>query len=196
MAKRDEGGEVNQRLMRALAHPMRVTILQLLEEAPSSPVRISQRIDESLGSVSYHTNVLADLGLIELVETRPARGAVEHIFRIDPDATLGSPSWRRVPPSLRSSVVGGALNSFTARAIEALRAGTFQARDGSVLSWLPLRVDEQGWAEIAEIVESVEERFRAVGERCGARLENQDDGIPIVVAVAAFETSSRGRGKQ
>ena len=34
-----------------------------------------------LRSVAYHVRVLKKLGCIELVETLPRRGAVEHVYR-------------------------------------------------------------------------------------------------------------------
>jgi DNA-binding transcriptional ArsR family regulator len=49
MGEKDEGGEFDQKMVRALAHPLRVEILRQLEEGPSSPKRISDRIGEKLG---------------------------------------------------------------------------------------------------------------------------------------------------
>lgn len=187
MSKKGEGSEVDQQLVRALAHPLRVQVLGVLERGPNSPKRISAEIDVPLGNVSYHVNVLQECGCIELVDKRPARGAVEHFYRAKPDSGIGSRAWRAVPRSLRGDSAADALNAFTGRAIEALQAGTMQSREGSGVHWISLNVDEPGWQEVRRILEGVEKRFCAVGEKSTARLEGALTGTPVVVAVAAFE---------
>lgn len=188
MAKKDEGGgEVDQQIVRALAHPLRVEILRLLEKGPNSPSQISDVLDERLGNVTYHVKVLVQCGCIELYETRPVRGAVEHFYKMKPQGAIGSGAWKVAPPALRTYWAGSALAGFTSRAIEALDAGTVEGREGSGITWLPLNVDETGWKELRRILGGVEERFRAVGEKSAERLESPRDGIPVIVAVAAFE---------
>lgn len=196
MGKRDEGGGVDQKLARALAHPVRVEILRVLGEQAGSPVQLADLLGEPLGNISYHTKVLVDNDCIELVETRPVRGAVQHFYRAKPHATFGTRRWRKVPRALRSDLAGSALNEFNSRAIDALKAGTFQEREGSTLTWLPLTVDERGWDEIEGILEGLEKRFQAIGEKCSGRLQDADDGFPIVVAVAAFEAAGKRRGSR
>jgi DNA-binding transcriptional ArsR family regulator len=184
MGKEDR--EVDPKLVRALGHPLRVQILRLLSEGPSSPKQMSDSLGEALSNVSYHTKVLLELDCIELVKTRPARGAVEHIYRAKPKATLGSSGWQQVPPTLRGEVAAAALDAFTSRAVAALESGTFQEREGSSVSWFPLTVDETGWAEIRRVLGNIENRFRAVAEKSQERLGDSDPGLPVVVAVAAF----------
>lgn len=188
MGKKDEGGEVDQQMVRALAHPLRVEILRLLEEGPSGPKRLADRMREKLGNVSYHMKVLLDYGFVELVDNIPRRGAVEHIYALKRGG-VGSRNWQEVPPSVRTSAVGSALAGFVNRAIEALDAGTVESRDGSGINWFPLIVDETGWEELREILGGVEARFRAVGEKNAKRLDKLADGIPVIVALGAFETA-------
>jgi DNA-binding transcriptional ArsR family regulator len=194
MAK-GKDGEVDQALVRALAHPLRVQILREMEKGPLSPKQLSVLLAEPLGNVSYHTKVLLDCDCIELVSTQPRRGAVEHFYRARPDASIGSRSWLKVPPSLRGDMAAEAIDGLTTRAIAALSAGTFQDREGSAVSWSPLTVDEPGWKEITAILEGVESQFKAVADRSAERLASSSDGFPVVVAVAAFEAEA-GKGGQ
>jgi DNA-binding transcriptional ArsR family regulator len=145
MSRQEGGDDQDQQLIRALGHPLRREILRIFGEGLSSPKQISDLLGEPLGNVSYHTKVLLKTGCIELVETRPARGAVEHLYRAKPDATLGARSWRQVPQAIRKDIAGAGLDAFTTCAIEALKAKTFDQRVGSGLTWFPLRVDEAGW---------------------------------------------------
>ena len=52
------------RYVKALAHPLRVRILAILEERPASPVELSRMLGSNLGVVSYHVRTLFDLGLL------------------------------------------------------------------------------------------------------------------------------------
>lgn len=194
MGGKYEGGEVDQQLIRALAHPLRVEILKSLEDGPRSPKQVSSRSGELLGTIGYHMGVLLRCGCVELAETIPRRGAVEHVYRLTPQGGIGSRVWQDVPPSLRSDLVGGALDAFVKRAIEAVESRTVASRDGSGITWLPLTVDEQGWKELRRVTQHVEARFLRVAEKSAERLKDAGDGIAVIVAVAAFEKAS-GEGK-
>ena len=50
--------------MWAMAHPLRLQILALLVEGPSTASRLGRRLGESSGSMSYHLRVLARAGAI------------------------------------------------------------------------------------------------------------------------------------
>ena len=50
--------------MWAMAHPLRLQILGLLVEGPSTASRLGRRLGESSGSMSYHLRVLARAGAI------------------------------------------------------------------------------------------------------------------------------------
>jgi len=59
---------IDRRLLKALSHPTRQHILDMLGEGPSSPVRLMRRMDNiSLNLVSHHIKVLKELGCVELV---------------------------------------------------------------------------------------------------------------------------------
>jgi hypothetical protein len=169
-----------------------VRILRLLSEKVSSPNKMSAELRERLGTISYHTRVLLESDCIEEVRSEPRRGAVEHFYRAKPGPGLGSKSWQKVPPSLQKDLLGASFNAFFSNAVAALTAGTFQRREGSELTWQPLTVDERGWNEIREILEEVTARFSVVANNSKRRL-GKEDGIPLVVAIAAFEAGSRSR---
>lgn len=190
MGEKDEGRDLDQRMISALAHPLRVEILRLLEEGPSSPKRLADRMGEKLGNASYHMKVLHKCDCIELVETIPQRGAVEHVYGLKPDGAIGSRTWKAVPAALRTRYAGTALADFSTRAVEALDAGTAETREGSGVTWLPLNVDEVGWKELRRMLSNVEKRFRAIADKSAERLESPRDGFPVIVAVAAFEVAS------
>jgi DNA-binding transcriptional ArsR family regulator len=120
MTNQDDEGSLDQRLVHALGHPLRVEILRELEKGPSSPARLADHMEEKLSNVSYHTRVLLECDCIELNQEIPRRGAVEHIYRLKSQGARGARTWKEVPRSLRSHYAGTALADFATRAVGAL----------------------------------------------------------------------------
>jgi DNA-binding PadR family transcriptional regulator len=74
-------------VLRAAAHPIRVSVLRVLAQRTMSPVELSRslgRPDWSLGVIAYHVRLLASHGIIELVQTIQRRGAIEHRYAVTP----------------------------------------------------------------------------------------------------------------
>lgn len=70
----------------ALGHPLRLRLLYAIRgRGDSSPVELAGLIapdTRPVTAVAYHVRRLFGAGLIELVKTRPVRGALEHHYRI------------------------------------------------------------------------------------------------------------------
>ena len=73
---------IDQELVKALSHPIRVEILETLQGRVASSSELSREMDESLGVISYHAKTLLKCGYIELVHAEPRRGTVENFFGI------------------------------------------------------------------------------------------------------------------
>jgi DNA-binding transcriptional ArsR family regulator len=187
-SQRGGGGKttIDQALVRALAHPMRVRILESLQGRTASPTELAREFKESLGVVSYHANALLDVDCIEQVRTQPKRGTVEHFYTATPRSFIGHQDWRRAPVSIRGGVTDEALRSFVAKVGAAIDADTIDSRDDTTLNWMPMTVDEQGWRETAEILDQALRDLQEVATESRARL-GEADGIPVVTALAAFE---------
>jgi DNA-binding transcriptional ArsR family regulator len=83
---KEESVPVNwERLARATAHPLRVSILEILGIDGGrvlSPSDLSRELQIPLSNTNYHVTELAKAGLIELVRERQVRGATEHFYRL------------------------------------------------------------------------------------------------------------------
>lgn len=180
---------IDQELIKALSHPMRVRILEELQDRVASPSELSREMDEGIGVIAYHANTLVKCRCLELVHTVPRRGAVEHFFRATPRSFIGHRDWRRAPRSVRGGVTDAAFASFVSKAAAAVDAGTIDSRDDTTLSWMPMTVDDRGWTEIAEIMDQALRRLMAVHAGSGERL-GEAEGIPVVVGLASFEASA------
>jgi DNA-binding transcriptional ArsR family regulator len=51
--------------MRAMAHPLRLRILEVLRDGPSTATKLADELGESSGATSYHLRILAKAGLVE-----------------------------------------------------------------------------------------------------------------------------------
>jgi DNA-binding transcriptional ArsR family regulator len=74
-----------EHLARATAHPLRVSILEILSMDGGrtlSPSDLSRELQIPLSNTNYHVTELAKAGLIELARQRQVRGATEHFYRI------------------------------------------------------------------------------------------------------------------
>src|SRR3954449_12551815 len=74
-----------ERLARATAHPLRVSILEILGIDGGrvlSPSDLSRELQIPLSNTNYHVTELAKSDLIELVRERQVRGATEHFYRL------------------------------------------------------------------------------------------------------------------
>lgn len=77
----DNDASSDQRRLKALAHPLRAKVLPLFAEGTVSPVQAARQLEVDVSHLAYHIRVLRNLGLIELVETKQRRGALEHFYR-------------------------------------------------------------------------------------------------------------------
>jgi hypothetical protein len=182
---------IDQRLVRSLAHPLRIQILELLTDHVASPNSLANDLEASLGDVAYHTRALDRYGALELVDTAQKRGATEHFYKATPTAFVGGPPWRKVPRSIRGGISAATLQTFLDKAIAALEAGTLDGRDDTVFRWMPLFLDEKGWKEVVLIMEEATKLMLAAHLRSQDRLSESGGkgAVSTVVGQAAFETA-------
>jgi hypothetical protein len=192
---------IDQRLVRALAHPLRIQILEVLTARVASPNLIAAELKIEVSHVAYHTRTLDRCGCLELVETAQRRGATEHYYKAKPHAFIGDRGWRKVPRSVRSGVTAASLQTFMDKAVTALEAGTIDNREDTTFSWMPVHLDDQGWREVTAILADATEQVLAAQAAADKRAEEAGGDpreISAVVALANFETgpgtSTNGSG--
>jgi DNA-binding transcriptional ArsR family regulator len=187
-SKKKKGTGVDQRLVKALAHPLRVEILTILNERMASPNELSKELEEGLSQVSYHVKVLKDFECIEMVKTEPRRGAVEHYYRATSRAYLTDNDWQSLPDSVKPGVSAASVEMIIGDVVGALQGGTFDARDDRHLSWTPGVVDEQGWSEATELVAETLKKVIKIHADSAKRLaKSGEEGIPASTVLINFE---------
>lgn len=178
---------------KALTHPMRARVLEILDRQTASPAQISNRLGLGVSHVSYHVKVLRELECVELVATRKRRGATEHRYRAVTRPYLSDSAWAQVPPTSRQGIADALLKTIGEEASEALEAGTLGARHDSHLSRTQLALDEAGWRDITELLEETLDRVLTIQEESSARLKEQESTqIASKLTILHFEAPSPG----
>ena len=135
-----------------LAHPLRVRILALLNERDLSPVEFCREgfapPDMDVSHVAYHFRELAEYGCLTMIEENKRRGSIEHVYRGIGRAYFSDMDWASLGPEERLKISKAVIQGLFARADEAIMASTFEAREDRHLSWIALKLDEQGWKEM------------------------------------------------
>ena len=185
---------ITQQLAKALAHPLRVRILSSLQKGISSPNQLSQELGEPLGNVSYHVKTLLEYDCVELVKTEPRRGAVEQFYRATERAFFNDADWAKIPASARKGIHGVILQAIGQEATEAMVAGKVDARIDSHVTQSTLLLDEQGWSEIAALLDETLNRANEIAEESASRLaEEKSDPITTSLAMLHFEKAPAKR---
>lgn len=159
------------RLVKALAHPLRVRILAVLDEHVASPTELAEELHAPLGNVSYHVRTLLSLGLIELVKETPRRGSVEHHYSAVARPAISDQAWEAVPESVKRAMIGAALQQAGVYVNAAAAAGSFN-RANAHLSRTPLELDDEGWHAVAEELLKFMDRAQEIERDCSERLKD------------------------
>jgi DNA-binding transcriptional ArsR family regulator len=183
------------RLVRALAHPLRLQILSIVEQRTASPKELAQEIGAPLTHVSYHVRQLAELGVIKLVRTTPRRGAVEHHYRMEARPSITNEAWREAPEIAKQALVGAVLGQVSAQ-VNAAAAEAGFSRDGGHLSRLPLELDEKGWAEASKLIDALTADLERIEKEAKERIKSEsDDTSSAMVVLMLFEAAEQRRAQ-
>src|SRR3954468_3075681 len=87
--------ELDEGLLKAISHPLRHRLLGMLDGRVASPNELARGLRAPLGRGRSPLRLLHDLGAIELVNTEPRRGALEHYYRAVTRAWFGEGDWAR-----------------------------------------------------------------------------------------------------
>jgi len=185
--------QAGTRLAKSLAHGTRIDILRILNERVASPKELAEAVDDGLSQVSYHVSELLDHGAIELVRTEPRRGAVEHYYRAISSPVVGDEETKKLPRASREELSWTALQAIVGEVVGALQSGALDARMDRHVSWMPMRLDDQGWDELMTLLGDTLKKAQRIKDKNARRLGDPDQGTEVIVSLMGFERSkSRG----
>ena len=143
-------------LAKALAHPTRRRILQIVSDRVASPREIAVELDQPLGRVSHHVRWLVARDYLELVDTQPRRGAVEHFYRASVRPVVTDEEWSRLSSRQRRELADALLREIWSDVLDAGEADAWLAEDVHASRTL-LRLDDEARRELGQALQEVVE---------------------------------------
>lgn len=179
----------------ALRHPIRVRILEVLNEYDMSAVQFAnagyagEPDERVLSSVAYHFRILRHVKAIVPVKNRQVRGAVETTCRGAARAYFSDEAWAEIPLDERKAISRVMYQGLFARVESAFIEDTFDNRDDRWLVWRALRFDEQGWADFTAALHRVDAEVQMIQQDAEARLaETGQQAMRVTYGMLGFES--------
>jgi len=175
------------RMVKALAHPLRIRIMGLLERRTMSPKELSQALDVPLENVSYHVRALRNFGFIKLERRRQVRGAIEHHYRATARPRITAQAWAEMPDIVKEAMTSSNLGQISDVVNRAAGQGGF-SKPESYLARQAVALDEDGFREASEAITALLARVGEIEADAKARIRKGAAEVPAVVVAMLFDT--------
>jgi DNA-binding transcriptional ArsR family regulator len=133
--------------LRALADPLRATLLELLLERAATVTEMARAVDRPKSTVAYHVNLLVDTRLVRVVRRRRVRAIEERFYgraaRTIYIGALHRPEDKQVVAAI-NGLAEAAAESAAAHAADDLRCLLIHAR-------IPIEEVRSFWAQVQEV---------------------------------------------
>lgn len=143
--------------LRALADPLRTTLLDLLHERAATVTEMAQAVGRPKSTVAHHVNLLADAGLLRVVRTRRVRAIEERYYgRVARTIYIGvltRPEDKQVVAAV-NGLARAAAESGPAHTADELRCTLSHAR-------IPIEDVREFWAQVQELARGFSQIPRA-----------------------------------
>jgi hypothetical protein len=106
---------------------------------------------------------------------------------------ISDAAWGATPASVKQSTLGTAIGQIGAQVTAAARGGGFDAADSRLIR-SPLTVDDQGWHELAQLLETLNRRVQEIEAGSRARLSDGANGQHAANVVLMLFKSPDGDG--
>lgn len=164
------------RWLRAISHPIRIRLLAMLDEEPASPVILASKLNQPLGTIAYHVRTLYDLGLLKLVSTRQRRGATEHYYKTTGHPASSEEAWEGLDAISKQRLLTALIAKATDYATRSAAAGGFDAKEAHI-STDALKLDRQGWEELAQEVRKWLARAQEIEQAAAERISQDPESV-------------------
>lgn len=187
------------KVVKALGHPLRRRILAALDGRVASPSELAVEFDEQIGNISYHFKTLERLGLIELVETAPRRGAIEHLYRAACVTYVPGEVLAAMPEPVRQLIIHTWFRKRQEEILAAIEAGGFDGEEKQALR-ARLTLDEKALRRLGRKLEDVHQYALRLQAESEARLatggEPKSATVVLMLFGAADPPKEDGKGSR
>jgi DNA-binding transcriptional ArsR family regulator len=180
--------KIDETLAAVVAHSTRVRAFVILAERTASPVEIAQQINKDVGHVGYHVRKLQEMELIELVDERPVRGAVEHFYRAIERPMLSAEQYALLDQGERNTFARNICQLFFTDVAAAIASEKFSSRPDNMVARAPMLVDEEGWKELSALYDETLAKTLEVQAHSAERMSrSKEEGVHVEGGLFLFE---------
>lgn len=176
--------------MRAMAHPLRLELMELLWlHGPMTATEASERVDESPANCSFHLRTLAKYGFVE--EVPGGRGRQRYWRSVEQDTEIRSEELDAEATGAARTLVGvlrdrmyAQLRQWDAvrrRFPKPWRAASFERHDRLLLTA----------EELAQVSKEIDAILRPFAGRTGGQATVPDGALPVAVVAFGFPLSPK-----
>lgn len=174
-----------------LARPLRVRIVEVLNQRDMCAEEFCREglapADVDAAEVAEHFRELAAHGWLELADYDPRRGPVEQIHSGCGRAYFAEAHWNELDRAEREALSKTMVQGLMTRVDDALRSESFDARTNRHLTWIAMRLDEQGWSEMTTALDATFGEIEQIRNDAEARLERRrEEGIASTCGILGF----------
>jgi hypothetical protein len=174
-----------------LALPIRVRIVEVLNQRGMSAEEFCREGLAPAGvdaaEIAGHFRELAAHGWLELADYDPRREPVERVHRGCGRAYFADAHWNELDRGEREALSRTMVQGLMARVGDALERESFDARTNRHLTWVAMRLDEQGWSEMTTALDATFGEVEQIRNDAEARLERRgEEGIPSTCGILGF----------
>lgn len=176
---------LDERLHKALNHPLRTEILAKLGEKAMSAKELEPVLDEPMTKIAYHCRTLLDYGFVEVAGKEQIRGAMKVKYRAITRMLLDGENWNRLSPETRNGISINAVDEVISRATDAIQGDTFDKRDERAVATFRMDADEEAWRQASEIVRNAYEQLFDVEAQAANR---GGEKFKVTVSLLCYES--------
>ena len=179
-------------LRKAIAHPLRVKILECLVGGPQSPTTLGRAIGSSVRDVTYHVRVLErKCEILEPIHDDQQDAGGQRFVRLRSPFRVANLALEQLPAQFRQGVVVTLLGNFVSLAHAAIESGAIGNRDGATLSFRPSLLDAEGWRRANHVLRSADKEIEMIEGESRERLKVAEsaDVVHAVFGSALFEAA-------
>lgn len=175
------------RVAKALAHPLRVRVLGVLERRSATPRELAEALDVGLENLAYHVRKLRDYGLIELERRQKVGGAYEHVYRAKERPRITASAWDALPDIAKQAVIAATLDRLLPLIADAAETG-FERPD-SLIARRPYVLDPQAAGEAYRVMAEALDAIGALEQEAAERIRDGDvEELPVTAVALIFAT--------
>lgn len=187
-----DGNDVGQRLLRLTRDPLLFRALVMLNDGSATTDDVAEALGVSAETAGKCIDSLLAEGFIELAGEALRGGTPKASYRARVRSLWSDEQWAAISVAERRRLIAWTVDWVQAELLEAVEAGTVEARADSHMSRNVAFVDERGWRELTRIQrEALEASFVAQAESAERLAESGEHGVPVLSAMFCCELPPR-----